>query len=215
MRTLVSTFAEGDDEKVLLAMRHLPYDSLVLVVTEDAEGPSLDKIRKLEELSGHEVIVRVIETGDFMRMVDSISDELLALAFDKQKGSRNEVVLNMSGGSKIVGDAALLAAFRLGVEAYHCDRVVIKLPVLKGATAKDRYTTQQIRMLDILAKKEVSLSEVIKSMEPNSKSSAERTIRELKKLSLLKSRAKDGKVFLALSPEGCEVARATRYARAA
>jgi len=213
VRTLVSTFTEGDDDKVLLAMRHLPYDGLVLLVVEDFEGPSLNRIRKLEGLSGHTVDIRTVEADGFMPMVDSISEELSALSFDKLKGSRNEILLNISGGSKIMGDAALLAAFRLGIEAYHCDEVVIKLPVLKGATAKDRFTELQVRLMGILADEEMPLGEVIKSMQPNNKASAERTIRELKKQGLLKSRAKDGKVLLTLSIEGREVARATRFSR--
>lgn len=211
MRTLVSTFTEGDDDKVLLAMRHLPYDGLVLLVEEDSEGPSLDRIRKLEGLAGHEVDIRTIEADGFMPMVDSISEELSTLAFDKQKSSRNEILLNISGGSKIIGDAALLAAFRLGIEAYHCDEVVVKLPVVRGATAKDRFTELQVRLMDILADEELLLGDVIRSMQPNNKTSAERTIRELKKQGLLKSRAEGGKVILGLSIEGLEVARATRF----
>ncbi len=213
MRILVSTFGEGDDGKVLLAMRHLPYDRLVLISETEAEGPSLERLRKLEGLSGHDVSVRVVEADAFMTMVDSISEELAGLAFDKHKGSRNEVALNISGGSKIMGDAALLAAFRLGIEAYHSDRAVVKLPVLKGATAKDRFTMLQVRLMDVLGDSELTLGEVIDSMRPNSKASAERTIRELKKLKLLQSRAADGKVLLGLSAEGAEVARATRFAR--
>jgi hypothetical protein len=211
VRTLVSTFTEGDDDKVLLAMRHLPYDGLVLLVEEDSEGPSLDRIRKLEGLAGHEVDIRTIEADGFMPMVDSISEELSTLAFDKQKSSRNEILLNISGGSKIIGDAALLAAFRLGIEAYHCDEVVVKLPVVRGATAKDRFTELQVRLMDILADEELLLGDVIRSMQPNNKTSAERTIRELKKQGLLKSRAEGGKVILGLSIEGLEVARATRF----
>ena len=173
----------------------------------------MNRIRKLEGLSGHTVDIRTVEADGFMPMVDSISEELSALSFDKLKGSRNEILLNISGGSKIMGDAALLAAFRLGIEAYHCDEVVIKLPVLKGATAKDRFTELQVRLMGILADEEMPLGEVIKSMQPNNKASAERTIRELKKQGLLKSRAKDGKVLLTLSIEGREVARATRFSR--
>ncbi len=213
MRMLVSTFKEGDDSKILLAMRNLPYDRLVLIAASDGEGASLEKLRRLEALSGHDVSLRVIPDTGFMDMVDSISDELAALRFDTGKGSRNEVALNISGGSKLMGDAALLAAFRLGVEAYHCDRVVTRLPIVIGATAKDRFTELQVRLLDILEYKEIPLGEVIQAMRPNSKASAERTIRELRRMRLIKVRTEGGKVFLGLSPEGAEVARVTRFAR--
>lgn len=214
MKILTSTFRDGDDEKILLAMRSLPYDRLVLFGHDDAEGPSLEKFRRLERLSGHEAGFREIGTASFMEMVDSISEELADLGSDKETGSRNEVTLNISGGSKIMGDAALLAAFRLGVEAYHCDRVVIKLPVLRGATAKDRFTGLQVRLLDIMADREKPLAEVIRAMQPNSKASSERTIRELRRLRLIKVRSEGGQVHLGLSSEGLEVARAVRFARA-
>ncbi len=214
MRILVSTFADGDDAKVLLAMRTLPYDQLVLLAGSDAEGPSLEKIRKLEGLSGNDVRVEPVESEGFLAMVDSISEHLAGLALGKDRASRNEVVLNISGGSKIMGDAALLAAFRLGLEAYHCDNVVTKLPVVKGATAKDRFTELQTRLLDILADGEMQLGEVLSRMLPNSKSSAERTIRELKKAGLLGSRADRGVILVSLMPVGAEVARSSKYARA-
>ncbi len=213
MRILASTFADGDDEKIFLAMRSLAYDRLALLVTEESEGPSLERVKKLEGLAGHEVAVLPIEADGFMPMVDSISEQLASLLVDGRQGTRHELLLNISGGTKIMGDAALLASFRLGIEAYHCDKVVIRLPVLKGATAKDRFTQQQIHLLDVLGVREVPLTEVIRSMEPNSKASAERTIRELRKQRLLRSRAKDGKVYLGLSSEGIEVFLATRFAR--
>lgn len=213
MRILVSTFTDGDDSKILLAMRQLPYGRLVLIGLGDAEGPSIQRIRKLEGLSGNDVGYREIDAGQFMEMVDSISEELTALVLDKETGSRNEIAINISGGSKILGDAALLAAFRLGVEAYHCDRVVIKLPILKGATAKDRFTELQVKLMDVLVDRETSLGDVVRAMQPHSKASAERTIRELKKLHIIASRTEGGKVLISLSPEGAEVARATKFAR--
>jgi len=90
---------------------------------------------------------------------------------------------------------------------------VTRLPVLRGAMATDRFTDLQIRLLDILADTEIPLSDVIRSMQPNSKASAERTIRELKKQRLLNSQVENGRVFIGLSLEGLEVARATRFAR--
>jgi DNA-binding transcriptional ArsR family regulator len=211
VRTLVSTFADGDDDKVLLAMRKLPYDRLVLIGLTGADGPSYEKLLRLERLSGHDVDFREIVYDSFMAMVDSISEELSELGVGR--GSKDEIIMNISGGSKIMGDAALFAAFRLGIETYHCDRVVVKLPILKGATAKDRFTDLQVRLVDLLSRGEVTFGDVIEKMRPNSRASAERTIRDLKKMRLIKVRLEAGNVFLGLSPEGVEVARATRFAR--
>jgi len=214
VRILVSTFMDGDEEKVLLAMRALPYDQLALIGAEDSEkSDSMKMITKLEGLSGHDVDFRPIPEGGFMEMVDSISEHLSTLCHDASTGRRNQILLNISGGHKIMGDAALFAAFRLGIESYHCDRVVTRLPVLSGATAKDRFTESQMALLKTLAERDLLLSEVLEAMKPNSKASAERTIRELRRLRLLGSRVEEGKVIVFLSPEGHEAARAIRFAK--
>ncbi len=211
MRVLVSTFCDGDDEKVLLAMRTLPYDQLVLVGPDENGGPSMSRLQKLEELSGRELEFCEIPPGPFMGMVDAICETLAAFRVVRER--RNEVLLNISGGSKIMGDAALFAAFRLGIEAYHCDGVVVRLPVLNGATAKDRFTEPQIALMDLLLDGGSTFQEAIKKMGPDNRASTERAIRGLRKMKLLRSQVKEQVVCLDLSPEGTEVARAARFTR--
>src|SRR5512137_2845916 len=112
-------------------MRRLSYERLVLIGDRSlADSSSFQKIKDLEGLSGHDVDVEVVETGDFMELVDEISAVLQRLARNPSTGERNETVLNISGGSKLLGDAALIAAFRLGVEACHGGSKMTKLPVI-------------------------------------------------------------------------------------
>jgi len=42
------------------------------------------------------------------------------------------VRISASGGTKILTNAAILAAFQEGVEAWHCDPDPVRLPVLQG-----------------------------------------------------------------------------------
>jgi len=211
LRLLVSTFASGDADKVLRAMRSLPYERLVLVGVEGIEASAgCRRLRNLEEMAGHEVLVELVKEDDFMELVDQVSDALVKLAKDARTGSRNSLILNISGGSKLLGDAALLAAFRLGVEAYHCEERITKLPVINGATAKDRFTSAQVQFLDALGEDWVSLDQVTESMIPANRSAVERVMRDLRRDGILNTDVRDGKIFVALSEVGAEVAWALR-----
>ncbi|MCX6657964.1 MAG: hypothetical protein NTY62_04665, partial [Euryarchaeota archaeon] len=115
-----------------------------------------------------------------------------------------------SGGSKLLGDAALLAAFRVGVETFHIDDRITKLPILRGATARDRFTPSQIRLIEMIGEQNPTLGDLITGLGPSSRQSAERVIRELRKQGMLISEVRDSKVRLSLSPTGLEVLRAVR-----
>lgn len=215
MRVLASTFQQGDLEKVLEAMRSLSYDRLVLIGMPGAdECEDLKQIHRLEEMAGHTVEVVIADRSDFMGIVSQVAS-LLEERFDGSAGpQKDSIVINISGGSKLLGDAALLAAFGLGVEAYHIDGKVVRLPVIKGARARDRYTESQTRMLECIGQGEVTLDGLAKSMEPMSRQGVDRVIRELKREKLIESRIDNRKVVLRLSQPGLEVLRALRLAKA-
>ncbi|HJX04621.1 MAG TPA: hypothetical protein VJ489_02260 [Thermoplasmata archaeon] len=210
MKILLSTFGQDDFERVVQAMRMLPYERLVLIGTAEAiESRMLAKIRALEEMSGHEVADEAVPENGFMEIVDMISEILERHARDSQ-GRRNDLVLNISGGSKLLGDAALFAAFRLGIEAYHCEDRLTKLPVLKGLTAKDRFTPSQIRFIREIDGSPAPLDRIAESVSSGNKAPVERVMRELKKAGLIVTEVRSGKIVVGLSESGAEVARAVR-----
>jgi hypothetical protein len=207
VRALVSTFGPEDADRVLQAMRQFPYDRLVLVGDDKGqESDAFTRINNLEEMAGHSVDFESVGQDDFMALVDGVAEILSRLG----DNGRNHVVLNISGGSKLLGDAALLAAFRVGVETFHIDDRITRLPILRGATAKDRFTPSQVRMIEMISEQNPALGDLITGMMPSSKQSAERVIRELRNQGLLISEVRDGKVHLSLSPTGLEVLRAVR-----
>ena len=213
MRTLVSTYGPEDTEKVLLAMRTVPYDRLVLLGEDGAmESEASRTIQRLEEISGHELVYETIPDKDFLGMVDMISEVLSSNAARSGGGSGSKVVLNISGGSKLLGDAALLAAFRLGVETIHCDSKAIRLPVVRGATAKSMYTSLQTRFLECIEDRPV-LGMAITRMQPTSKQGAERVLRELRKVGLVTSEVVGERIHIGLSEEGAEVLRAVKMCK--
>lgn len=215
MKILVCTFAEGDHSKTLDAMRRLPYEKLVLVGEAGLEeSDSLAKIRRFEELSGHEVDTELVFGDGFMDMVDQICAVLEKCSTNGGTGERNSVILNISGGSKLLGDAALFAAFRLGIRACHCDGRLTILPVLDGATAKDRFTAAQSRFIRGLGKDFKPLDAIVSEESASSRQAAERVIRQLRRLDLLRTTVKDGRIHVALSDAGVEASRALRRSSA-
>jgi hypothetical protein len=207
VRVLISTFGPEDADRVLEAMRQLPYDKLVLAGDDRVlESDAFTRINDLEEMAGHTIDFETVDQDDFMALVDGVS-EILSRYGDNGK---NHVVLNISGGSKLLGDAALLAAFRVGVETFHIDDRVTKLPILRGATARDRFTPSQVKLIELIGDQNPALGDLITGMGPSSRQSAERVVRELRKQGMLISEVRDGMVHLSLSPTGLEVLRAVR-----
>ncbi len=213
MKTLVSTFGEGDVDRTIEAMRRLPYERLVLVGEEGmAETESFARIRAFEDLSGHDVEAEIVNGGGFMDLVDQVSQVLEKHSSLGASGDKSSLVLNISGGSKLLGDAALFAAFRLGVRACHCDGRMTMLPIVSGATATDRFTPAQSRFIRVLNKDLMPLEDIVESVGSPSRQAVERVIRELRKLDLLRTDVKEGRILVALSDAGIEVSRALKRA---
>jgi DNA-binding transcriptional ArsR family regulator len=214
LRVLVSTFGVGDLDKVLLAMKHLPYDRLVLMGDRHVEeSDDFSKIRDLEAMTNHGVTVEIVDDDGFMELVNSVSEVLQRHARDPGTGARNALSLNISGGRKLLGDAALFAAFRSGVGAYHCDGKLVRLPVVQGATAIDRFTPLQAKFIASIGEDWVALGKVMERMQAVGKSATERVIRELRKAGLLRSEVRSGEVRLSLTDQGREVLRAIRIVK--
>ena len=211
MKILISTFGGSDYTKVISAMRSLPYERLVLVGDPSVEGSDgLNLLKRLEEASGHDLEFEPIDTSDFMEAVDETSDVLANHAKDRITGAPNQVVLNISGGSKILGDAALFSAFRLGVEAFHCDERITRLPVLRGATVFDRFTSSQTKYLMSIEDGGMLFEVLLEALQPSSRQAVERTTRLLVKEGLIETGLRFGKVHVSLSAEGREVVHSLR-----
>lgn len=205
MTILVATYGEGDEDNILLAMRRLPYSRLVLVGTaEEREPAGLEELRTLESVAGHELVFERVSSQDFMEMVDDISEIMSEL----QKSDRHdgELAISIGGGPKLVADAALFAAFRMGVPAFHVSDRVVRLPVMKGVTARSRFTNLQSRFIESLDRPQ-TLDGMEESLQPQSRQSVERIMRDLKKMGLVSARLDSGIVILSLTDEGEEVRR--------
>lgn len=206
MRVLVSTFSDGDLEKVLLAMRNLPYDNLVLIGEAGAEETKdLRELRRLESMTGNEVRFEQVDASDFMGLVEEIAGVIESVA--RPNGGRDEVVLNISGGTKLMADAALFAAFRLGIPTYHVTERTVRLPVMKGVTARNRFTQLQSLFISSLESPR-RIADLVDALPPHGKQSLERVMRELKVMGLVCPRLEDSQVVVSLTADGHEVRKA-------
>ena len=112
-----------DERHVLPSLRLLPYDRLVLVAgRETVRSAGVRRLRALEPA------LRVVRVDPFnlMGALESIRGTIRAAATD------GSVRISASGGTKILTNAAILAAFQEGVETWYCDPEPVRLPVLRG-----------------------------------------------------------------------------------
>jgi len=113
----VATFG-FDERRVLPALRLLPYDRLVLLGGRDSfRAPGFGRLKSLEP-SLQAVTVDPFDFGSC----------LTAACRAFHEASAGDVRASVSGGTKILADATLLAAFQEGVEAWYFDPEPVRLP---------------------------------------------------------------------------------------
>jgi hypothetical protein len=137
VKVLLSTFG-FDGVKVTEAMRFIAYDRLVLITSQDNTFTSdYRQLLDLNALAGMTVETLIVDKFDLMEAREAIASRVREL----QRGN-HEVALNVSGGTRILSSAAILAAFETGIDAYHASDRLVRLPVLKKVSFEERLTAQ-------------------------------------------------------------------------
>src|SRR3990170_4794792 len=127
-RVLVATFG-FNERRVLPALRFLPYDRLVLVGGQESlQTAGFLRLKALEPA----LDVVLVDPYDLLDCLQSVCK-----AFHEARASGGEVRISVAGGTKVLADAAVLAAFQEGVEAWYCDPEPVRLPVLRGVRILD------------------------------------------------------------------------------
>ena len=122
LRTLIATMG-FDERHVLPSLRLMPYDRLILVAGRETFRSA--GFRRLKALEPELRAVRV-DPFDLMDALESIRETVRGAA------AEGPVRISASGGTKILTNAAILAAFQEGVETWYCDPEPVRLPVLCG-----------------------------------------------------------------------------------
>jgi hypothetical protein len=128
------------------ALRVLAYDRLVLVVGEGVEDDrSYRLILQMESFSRDPVTSVTVNPFDFRECFTTMNG--LIASYNRPP---HRVVVSIAGGTKLLTNAALLAAFQNGVEVYHVEDEPLKLPVILGLTVRDRFTETEIEVVRAL-----------------------------------------------------------------
>lgn len=180
-RILITTFG-FDEDKILSAMRMLAYDKLVLVTGKDSlEKDGYKRIVEIESGGKNGIETILVNVFSFMVCLKKIEETI-----DKYTKKGYEVLLNVSGGTKVLSDAAMFAAFQKGIKSFHCEEECIELPVILGLGMKERLSEMQIDVLNrIEGKVENKDFENMLVGEGHSLASVQKAIRELKSAGIL------------------------------
>src|SRR2546422_5750780 len=146
-RILISTFG-FDPERVLRALRWIGYDRLALVAGgRSLREPGFRRLEAAVRASGDSIEVVSVDPFDFRSCFEGALS-----AIQRHRRAGREVRVNVSGGTKVLADATLLAAFQEGIEAWHCEEAPVRLPVLKGVSFADSLSSTQKAVLSAIEK---------------------------------------------------------------
>ena len=131
MKTLqIATFGSDGQDGIALGIRSFPVHKLALICFNSDKNRAEDFAKKIRSVLGIPITITIVTKENVVRdTMESINDilNLHAKEFD-------QVLLNVSSGDKLIGCAALSAAFINGIQAYGMDdthSVPLLMPVLK------------------------------------------------------------------------------------
>lgn len=194
IRVLLTTFG-FDERKIIAMMRMLAYDKLIVLTGRDSLRKKGYKcLSEIESVSPYDMETVVVDVFDFMDCLRKVN-EVISM-YNVQK---NEVTLNISGGTKVLSDAALLAGFQNGVRTVHCEETPIELPVIRGFKVREMFTPMQKKvLLAINGPIENEKLEEKLTDEGNPLASVRKAIRELKRLDILGVNVVEKRILLFL-----------------
>lgn len=204
MKILISTFGP-DPENTLASMRTLPYQKLALVLSEEGiDTPAYRRLMDAELKSNGIVETIIVDEFDLKDCFRGITDYVLALSSGKKKKKENDKIsINISGGSKIMGDAALLAAFQMGIPAYHCENTkTIRFPVIQGISLRDRLSDSQIAVLKQMGMRDTIDDIARKIGSKLTEETIRKSLRKLRKMGIIKTVPTEGKILVELTEPG-------------
>jgi hypothetical protein len=131
MKTLqIATFGSDGQDGIALGIRSFSVHKLALICFNSDKNRAEDFAKKIKSVLGIPITITIVTKENVVRdTMESVNDilNLHAKEFD-------QVLLNVSSGDKLVGCAALSAAFINGIQAFGMDdthSVPLLMPVLK------------------------------------------------------------------------------------
>jgi hypothetical protein len=129
MRTIqITTFGEGQDG-IVAGIRNFPVHKLALLYYEEDKAKVEEFGRRIISTLGIPISYLPVSDGNVIRDVLQSVAEVIK----NEAGNFEQILMNVSAGDKMIGCAALSAAFVNGIKAFGMDKegCPMLLPVLK------------------------------------------------------------------------------------
>ncbi len=130
MTTLqIATFGSEGKEGIAAGIRNFPINKLVLLCYNSDKQKADEFSRKLRNVLGMPVMISLVARENVIRDTMERVGEILTM----HKSDFEQVLMNISCGDKLIGCAALSAAFINGIKAFGIDPsgALLMMPVLK------------------------------------------------------------------------------------
>jgi hypothetical protein len=131
MKTLqIATFGSDGQDGIALGIRSFSVHELALICFSSDRNKAEDFTRKIKSVLGVPTTITVVTKENVVRDTMQSVNEILNL----HAKDFDQVLLNVSSGDKLIGCAALSAAFINGIQAFGMDdthTVPLLMPVLK------------------------------------------------------------------------------------
>lgn len=131
MKTLqIATFGAGDQDGIALGIRSFPIHKLVLICFDSDKSKADVFSNRIRGILGISITIAIVTKDNVIRDTMERVNEILNLHAKEFQ----QVLLNVSSGDKLIGCAALSAAFINGIKAFGMDsthKIPLLMPVLK------------------------------------------------------------------------------------
>ena len=125
----IATFGSEGQEAIAAGIRNFPVHKLALICYESDKDKADDFSRKIRSVLGLTVSIHLVSKRNSIR--DTLERVSEILSIDGKKFQ--QVLMNVSCGDKLIGCAALSAAFINGIKAFGMDETgsPLLMPILK------------------------------------------------------------------------------------
>jgi len=131
MKTLqIATFGSDGQDGIALGIRSFSVHKLALICFNSDKNKAEDFAKKIKSVLGVPITITIVTKENVVRDTMESVNEILNLHAKEFE----QVLLNVSSGDKLIGCAALSAAFINGIQAFGMDdthTVPLLMPVLK------------------------------------------------------------------------------------
>jgi hypothetical protein len=126
----IATFGSEGQDGIALGIRSFPVHKLVLICFDSDKSKAEEFSRKIRTVLGLPVTITLVTKENVIRDTMERVNEILNLNAKEFR----QVLINVSSGDKLIGCAALSAAFINGIKAFGMDSthtIPLLMPVLK------------------------------------------------------------------------------------